>query len=71
MQDRDSSRSLLERAVSVIPGGVNSGQRQLPGIEGLGIGGAGGATFTTDDGRTLIDDHGRSGPSSWVTRILT
>ena len=31
----DVATSLHDRAVRVIPGGVNSGQRQLPGIAGL------------------------------------
>jgi glutamate-1-semialdehyde 2,1-aminomutase len=54
--------SLHERASRVIPGGVNSGQRQLPGIEDLGIVAASGATFTDDRGRTYTDYHAAFGP---------
>jgi glutamate-1-semialdehyde 2,1-aminomutase len=54
--------TLHERALEVIPGGVNSGQRQLPGVADLGIVAAAGATFTTDDGRVLCDYHAAFGP---------
>jgi glutamate-1-semialdehyde 2,1-aminomutase len=56
------SSTLHERALAVIPGGVNSGQRQLPGIADLGIVAAQGSTFTTQDGRRFSDYHAAFGP---------
>jgi glutamate-1-semialdehyde 2,1-aminomutase len=58
----DVTTSLHERALRVIPGGVNSGQRQLPGIADLGIVAAKGATFTDERGRTYTDFHLAFGP---------
>jgi glutamate-1-semialdehyde 2,1-aminomutase len=54
--------TLAERARAVIPGGVNSGQRQIPGLENLVIAATSGATFTDGDGRTYIDFHAAFGP---------
>jgi glutamate-1-semialdehyde 2,1-aminomutase len=51
-----------ERAVAVIPGGVNSAQRCVPGLEDLVITGAQGATFTDDGGREYVDFHASFGP---------
>jgi glutamate-1-semialdehyde 2,1-aminomutase len=53
---------LSARASAVIPGGVNSGQRRVTGLEGLVITGTHGATFTTDEGRTFVDFHAAFGP---------
>ena len=53
---------LAERARRVIPGGVNSGQRQIPGLEDLVIVETSGAGFTTDSGRSYIDFHSAFGP---------
>lgn len=53
---------LAERAARVVPGGVNSGQRRLPGLEDLVIVGTSGATFTDDRGRTFTDYHAAFGP---------
>ncbi len=53
---------LARRAQAVIPGGVNSGQRQLPGIEALVVVAASGATFSDADGRTYTDYHAAFGP---------
>ncbi len=50
------------RASAVIPGGVNSGQRRVAGLEDLVITGTRGATFTTDRGQTFIDFHAAFGP---------
>ncbi|WP_166356118.1 aspartate aminotransferase family protein [Phytoactinopolyspora limicola] len=47
---------------AAIPGGVNSGQRLVPGLENLVITGASGATFTDDQGRTYTDYHAAFGP---------
>src|SRR5579872_3451149 len=59
----DQAGVLRERARRVIPGGVNSGQRAIPGLEDqLVITGARGATFTTSDGREFIDFHLSFGP---------
>lgn len=53
---------LADRAARVVPGGVNSGQRRLPGLEDLVIVGTSGATFTDDRGRTFTDYHAAFGP---------
>lgn len=45
-----------------IPGGVNSGQRQVPGLEDLVVTSTSGATFTDVDGRTYTDYHAAFGP---------
>ncbi len=54
--------TLAERARRVIPGGVSSGQRRVPGIEDLVVVAAAGATFTDDRGRTFVDFHAAFGP---------
>jgi glutamate-1-semialdehyde 2,1-aminomutase len=59
MSQRDS---LHERARRVIPGGVSSGQRAVPGIEDLVVVAASGATFTDDRGKTYVDYHTSFGP---------
>jgi len=53
---------LAARAMRVIPGGVNSGQRRVPGLESLVIAGTSGATFTDGEGRTFTDYHAAFGP---------
>jgi glutamate-1-semialdehyde 2,1-aminomutase len=53
---------LPSRARAVMPGGVNSGQRGIPGLEELVIAGTDGATFTDGDGRTYVDFHAAFGP---------
>jgi glutamate-1-semialdehyde 2,1-aminomutase len=53
---------LAERAVRVIPGGVNSGQRRVPGLEDLVVTATSGATFTDATGRTYTDYHAAFGP---------
>jgi glutamate-1-semialdehyde 2,1-aminomutase len=58
-----SSAEYAARARSVIAGGVNSGQRRIPGLEDLVIVSTSGATITDADGRTLIDFHGAYGPT--------
>jgi len=54
--------NLAERARVVMPGGVNSGQRQIPGLENLVISATGGARFTDGEGREYIDFHSAFGP---------
>src|ERR671937_39449 len=54
--------TLSERAREVIPGGVNSGQRQIPGLEELVIASTEGARFTDGEGRTYVDFHAAFGP---------
>jgi glutamate-1-semialdehyde 2,1-aminomutase len=54
--------SLSERAARVIPGGVNSGQRRIEGLEWLVIAATSGATFTDGEGRTYTDYHAAFGP---------
>ena len=53
---------LAERAAKVIPGGVNSGQRQIPGLEGLVVVSTAGATFRDALGRAFVDYHAAFGP---------
>ncbi len=53
---------LAERARAVIPGGVNSGQRQVAGLEDLVITATSGKTFTDADGRLYTDYHTTFGP---------
>jgi glutamate-1-semialdehyde 2,1-aminomutase len=59
---RDTAASLAARAGTVIPGGVNSGQRRVPGLEELVIAATSGATFTDGEGRTYTDYHAAFGP---------
>lgn len=54
--------SAAERAVAVIPGGVNSGQRRVPGLEELVVVATSGATFTDAEGRVFTDYHAAFGP---------
>lgn len=51
-----------ERARRVIPGGINSGHRQGPGLEDLVVVAADGSTFTDIDGHTYTDYHAAFGP---------
>ena len=53
---------LAARAAAVIPGGVNSGQRRVPGLEDLVVTATSGATFTDAEGRTYTDYHAAFGP---------
>lgn len=53
---------LAERARRVIPGGVNSGQRLVAGLEWLVVDSTSGATFTDSEGRTYTDYHAAFGP---------
>src|ERR1700756_3073222 len=57
-----SKSNLAARAAAVIPGGVNSGQRRVPGLEELVIAATSGATFTDADGNTYTDYHAAFGP---------
>ena len=57
-----ASADLAARAARVIPGGVNSGQRRVPGLEELVIAATKGATFTDGEGRTYTDYHAAFGP---------
>ena len=58
----DQAAGLAARAAAVIPGGVNSGQRQVPGLEDLIIAGTSGSTFTDASGRVYTDYHAAFGP---------
>src|SRR3954454_9779868 len=53
---------IAARAAKVIPGGVNSGQRRVPGLENLVIASTSGSTFTDGDGNTYTDYHAAFGP---------
>src|SRR5919197_4494416 len=53
---------LAARAAAVIPGGVNSGQRRVPGLEELVIAATSGATFTDGEGNVYTDYHAAFGP---------
>ena len=57
-----ASAELAARAARVIPGGVNSGQRRVPGLEELVIAATKGSTFTDGEGRTYTDYHAAFGP---------
>ena len=59
---RSDKRGMSDRARAVIPGGVNSGQRQVAGIEDLVIASTKGSTFTDASGRTYTDYHAAFGP---------
>ena len=48
----DAAARLAARAAAVIPGGVNSGQRRVPGLEDLIITATSGSTFTDGDAST-------------------
>ena len=58
----DTQAHLAARAAAVIPGGVNSGQRQVPGLEDLVIAATSGSTFTDATGRVFTDYHAAFGP---------
>src|SRR6478752_1463766 len=58
----EAAALLAARASAVIPGGVNSGQRRVPGLEELIISSTSGSTFTDGDGRTYTDYHAAFGP---------
>jgi len=45
---------LAARAAAVIPGGVNSGQRRVPGLEEMVITATGRSTFTDATGRPVV-----------------
>ena len=53
---------LAARASAVIPGGVNSGQRRVPGLEDLVVTATSGSTFTDAEGRVFTDYHSAFGP---------
>jgi glutamate-1-semialdehyde 2,1-aminomutase len=53
---------LRRRAERVIPGGVNSGQRAVAGIDDLVIAKARGASFWDVEGREYVDYHAAFGP---------
>jgi glutamate-1-semialdehyde 2,1-aminomutase len=46
-----------------MPGGVNSGQRRIPGLEDLVIAHTQGARFTDGEGRSYVDFHAAFGPA--------
>jgi glutamate-1-semialdehyde 2,1-aminomutase len=55
--------TLAERARRVIPGGVNSGQRSIPGFTDLVIARTRGARFWDQHGREFTDYHAAFGPA--------
>ena len=57
-----AAAQLAARAAAVIPGGVNSGQRRVPGLEELVVAATSGSTFTDADGRVFTDYHAAFGP---------
>lgn len=59
---RGVSETTAARARSVMPGGVNSGQRSIPGLEDLVITHAKGSRFQDDTGKEYIDFHAAFGP---------
>ena len=58
----DFAAGLAARAAAVIPGGVNSGQRRVAGLEDLVVTATSGATFTDADGNVYTDYHAAFGP---------
>ena len=54
--------NFASRAAAVIPGGVNSGQRRVPGLEDLVVTATSGSTFTDAEGRVYTDYHSAFGP---------
>lgn len=64
---------LPARALRAIPGGVNSGQRRVSGLEQTIVTATDGATFTDGEGRTYVDFHSAFGPrcSATTTRTST
>jgi len=58
----DTAATLAARAAAVIPGGVNSGQRQVPGLEELVVAHTSGSTFTDVEGNVYTDYHSAFGP---------
>jgi glutamate-1-semialdehyde 2,1-aminomutase len=59
---KTEAAELAARASRVIPGGVNSGQRRVAGLEELVIASTSGSTFTDGDGNTYTDYHAAFGP---------
>ena len=62
MSGENDTMDWAARAKRVIPGGVNSGQRLVPGLEDLVVVSTAGATFTDSRGRTFTDYHSAFGP---------
>ena len=62
MSVRELDADLIGRGRSAIPGGVNSGQRLVEGLEGLVVTQTHGATFTDASGRVFTDYHAAFGP---------
>ncbi|MYY09728.1 aminotransferase class III-fold pyridoxal phosphate-dependent enzyme [Streptomyces sp. SID4919] len=60
--DLTSGARIAERARKVVPGGVNSGQRSVPGLADLVVTATSGARFRTADGREFTDFHSAFGP---------
>jgi hypothetical protein len=58
----EAAARLAARATAVIPGGVNSGQRRVAGLEELVITATSGSTFTDGEGRVFTDYHAAFGP---------
>jgi glutamate-1-semialdehyde 2,1-aminomutase len=58
----DLAGPLAERAVAAIPGGVNSGQRRVAGLEDLVVVATSGSTFTDARGTVYTDYHAAFGP---------
>jgi len=57
-----ASAAISERGQALIPGGVNSGQRQIPALGPFVIASASGSTFTDASGRRYDDYHAAFGP---------
>ena len=62
MRALDRTQDLLARAQRSMPGGVNSGQRAIEGIDELTVVSTRGATFTDVEGRVFTDYHAAFGP---------
>jgi glutamate-1-semialdehyde 2,1-aminomutase len=61
-ETKTESARWSDRARRVIPGGINSGHRQGPGLDSLVVAAAAGSTFTDISGRNYTDYHAAFGP---------
>src|ERR1035437_3273133 len=57
----ETNLNFAQRARSVIPGGVNSAQRQVPGLDDLVVTSTWGATILDARGNSYVDYHGAFG----------
>ncbi len=61
LSKQSESPSLWRRSETVIPGGVNSGQRRIAGLEGLIVAATDGSRIIDTAGRSYVDFHAAFG----------